>query len=89
MRDVIFVEVFAVVEGFEPKLPESFTLAIRADDAVYANKASKPNAVEAFLIKNGGCIADALGDICREIVSLMFISAGLNMAYLMPDQTLR
>lgn len=63
MGDVVFVEVFAVVHGFEPELAEGFALGVGADDAVEADEAGEADAVEAFGVEDGGGVADAFSDV--------------------------
>ncbi len=63
MRDVVFVEVFAVVEGLQPELTKSFALSVGAHYAVHTNETRESHAVEAFLIKDCGGIPDAFGHV--------------------------
>lgn len=63
MGDVVLVEVFAVVHGFEPELAEGFALGVGAHDAVEADEAGEADAVEAFGVEDGGGVADAFGDV--------------------------
>lgn len=85
MRDVVFVEVLAIVERLQPKLAKSFSLTIRSDDPIYANEAGEPNAIEAFLIKNGRGVADALCNICN-IYQLCTTLESFGSAYSMQDR---
>lgn len=63
MRDVIFMEIFAVVEGLEPELAQGFPLGVGADDAVEADEAGEADAVEAVGVEDGSGVADAFGDV--------------------------
>ncbi len=63
MSNVVFVEKLAVVEGLEPELAERFALRVGAYDAVLADEAREADAVKAFGVEDGGCVADAFGDI--------------------------
>ena len=66
MGDVVFVEEFAVLAGFEPELAEGFALGVRADDAVEADEAGEADAVEAFGVEDCGCVAHAFGHVCGD-----------------------
>ncbi len=61
--NVVFVEVFAVVEGLEPELAERLALGVGTHDAVHADEPGESDAVEAFLVEYGGGVADALGHV--------------------------
>lgn len=63
MSDVVFVKEFAVVHGLEPELTEGFALRVGAHDAVETDEAGEAYAVETFLVKDGGSVADAFGDV--------------------------
>lgn len=63
MGNVVFVEVFTVVRGLQPELPESFALRVRAHDAIGANEASEPDTVETFGIENGSGVANTFCQI--------------------------
>lgn len=63
MRNVVFVEIFAVVEGLEPELAECFALRVRVDDAVLADEAGEADAVEAVGVEDGGRVADAFSNV--------------------------
>lgn len=73
MRDVVLVEVLAVVEGLEPELAEGFALRVGAHDAVEADEAREADAVEAVGIEDGGGVADAFGDVYGGIVSIVMV----------------
>lgn len=66
MGDVVFVEEFPVLAGFEPELAEGFALGVGADDAVEADEAGEADAVEAFGVEDGGCVAHAFGHVCGD-----------------------
>ena len=63
MRNVIFMEVFAVVESLEPKLAKSFALGIRADDTIHTDKAGQSHAVEALLIEDCRGVANTFSHV--------------------------
>ena len=59
MSNVVFVEVFAVIQCLKPELTKSFALGIRSYDAVEGNETSKAYAVESFGVKDGSGVANA------------------------------
>ena len=63
VRNVVFVEVFAVVERLEPELAQCFALSVGPHDAVEADEAGKPYAVKALCIKDGGGVANTFSKI--------------------------
>lgn len=64
MRNVAFVEVFAVVCGLEPELTQCFTLGVWAYDAIGADEAGKADAVESLSVEYGCGVADAFSEVC-------------------------
>ena len=60
MRYVIFVEVFAIVNGFEPELTKSFPLSIRSDDTIKPDETCQAYAVQSFGVEDGSCVANSL-----------------------------
>lgn len=67
--DVVFVEVFAVVERLEPELAEGFALRVGAHDAVLTDEAREPDAVQPFGVEDGRCVPDTLGDVWRAMLA--------------------
>lgn len=63
MGNVVLVEVFTVVRGLQPELPESLALRVRTNDAIGANEASESNTVETFGIENGSGVANTFCQI--------------------------
>ena len=63
MRNVVFVEVFAVIEGFKPKLAKSFALSEGSNDAINADEAGQPNSVKTFGIEYGSSVSYSLGNV--------------------------
>ena len=68
MCNVAFVEVFTIVRGLEPELAQCFTLGVRPYDAVGADEAGKADAVKTLGVEYGCGVADALSEICIQLV---------------------
>jgi hypothetical protein len=61
--NVVFVEIFAIVEGLEPELTERFALRVWAYDTVEADEAGEADAVKTLGVEDRGRVADAFCDV--------------------------
>lgn len=64
VRDVVFVEVLAVVGRLEPELTECFSLRVRAYYSVCSDETSKTHAIQAFGIEHSRGVPYTLSKIC-------------------------
>jgi hypothetical protein len=63
VSDVIFIEIFAVIDSFEPELAQGFSLRIWPHNAVHGDKSWEADTVEAVSVKDSCSISDTLGKI--------------------------
>lgn len=67
MRNVVFLEEFAVVGGLEPELSECFALRVGSDYAVHADEASETDAVEAIRVEDRCSVSHSFSKIWTRV----------------------
>ena len=78
MRNVVLVEIFAVVEGFQPELAKGFALRIRADNSIKTDEAGEADTVESLGVKYGGGVSDTLSHVYTRLTPASQRSEGID-----------